>query len=170
MAVYQVGNKRNGIIYMFSIAAPNGALGGRSGADQRCVNANNLPGSNVRAFISVNSSDEIRDMPSNYVTPTDLQILSNTHNKVADDWADLMDGTIDMTLSQAGVLPSGVSWLSGSQTLVFGSMSVDHCGGWTNTFDYAGVGFSDYTNSSWMGYVNHAVCSVVVSNILCLVW
>ena len=61
-----------------------GNLGGRSGADAKCLTYvdNELFSminscSNVRAVISVSGTDEIRDMASNYSIPTNRKLFSN---------------------------------------------------------------------------------------------
>jgi hypothetical protein len=85
---------------------------------------------NVRAFISINSTDDIAGMPANFGLPTDRKIIGPTGITVVDYWADLLDGSLDMTLSDAGV--SSDHWWSGS--LSDGSYdSANNCSGWTST-------------------------------------
>jgi hypothetical protein len=84
-------------VYLFASPGQVGAIGGRSGADGRCTAAApalSLPIAHTAAFISVTDSDEIRDMPSLYSVPTSLPILGPTGVRIADDWADLLDGSI----------------------------------------------------------------------------
>ena len=73
-----------------------GNLGGRAGADQ--IAEVNLPdgltGKTVRAFISVDANDCIRNMPSNYNFPADIPIVNaDATHTIATNWADLLDGS-----------------------------------------------------------------------------
>ena len=43
----------------------------------------------VRAFISVDSNDEIRDMPTNYAVPTNVNLRGMNGMKFADRWDNL---------------------------------------------------------------------------------
>jgi hypothetical protein len=69
-------------------------LGGRSGADALClryldnesISMFNNSCSNVRAVISIDANDEIRDMASNYSIPTDRDLRSNTGIKFGTSW------------------------------------------------------------------------------------
>ena len=76
-----------------------GNLGGRSGADTKCVTAKKhwllaKVKSNFKALISVSSSDEIRDMVANYNVPSSAPIISPFNSVISDNFSDLIDGTI----------------------------------------------------------------------------
>ena len=107
------------ILYDAGRAYP-GNLGGRSGADNICRNSPNKPRdrSNVRAFISVDEYDEIRDMPANYAVPINVQIIGPNGNLLAENWADLLDGQVANRLVNTGLFGGGGSlplmWWSGS--------------------------------------------------------
>lgn len=104
----------------------DGDLGGRSGADALCGS----PPSGVtggHALVSIGASDEIRDMPTTYSLPTDRIIVGPNEVKIADNWADLLDGTIDVTLATAGI---GVTAWSGSDNS--GALSGDNCNGFAS--------------------------------------
>lgn len=87
-----------------SVLGPN--LGSRNGADTQLnmMAPDNV--SNIHAFISVSADDEIRDMPANYGYAEDLPIMAlNSKGEVyliADNWSDLMDGDIKVSLEEAG--------------------------------------------------------------------
>ncbi len=108
------------ILYEESAAHHNGKLGGRTGADGLCQASANRPAgyTSYRAFISVDADDEIRDMPGNYRVPTNVPIQSLNGTVIANDWADLLDGSITVTLETAGVLTDwlwwSASWTDGS--------------------------------------------------------
>ena len=104
-------------IYMFSSSTVySGNMGGRAVIDSICAsdisNYPDLPIANVMGFISVNGDDAIMNMPIFYGVPTDHRIVGPTEKKIADNWADLLDGTIDMTLQQAEIVDD--YWWSGS--------------------------------------------------------
>ena len=63
----------------------DGNLGGRAGADALCQASANRPAgyTNVRAFLSVDVNDEIRDMPGNYGIPTNLPIVGPNGTQLA---------------------------------------------------------------------------------------
>ncbi|MCC6217463.1 MAG: hypothetical protein IT376_21580 [Polyangiaceae bacterium] len=153
-----------------------GPLGGRGGADQHCRDALaglSLPYSlpHVRAFLSVSETDEIRDLPANYGVPTELPVTSVDGGVVANDWADLLDGSIDRTLEGAHVLPAGATgnfWYSGSNA--DGSLSPNHCSGWTSTAVGDGrYGRQVHTGSQWID-TGAAMCGLVTYNVLCVGW
>lgn len=146
-------------IYLFrSSTGTKGNLAGRVGADM-LVNASVYkPTGNytVHAFISVSSSDCIKNMPANYGFPDDIPIVSAASGnfKIADNWADLLDGSIDIKLadtSGAGVLPDLKSsiWWSGSNA--DGTVSVN-CSGWMDNSGATNgvVGYGEATDERWI--------------------
>jgi hypothetical protein len=153
-----------------AIAIAGGSIGGRTGADTLCQSASNKPAgySNYRAFISVNATDEIRDMPTNYGVPTLYPVRSTNNTLIANNWADLLDGTIATTLGVAGVYVNGpYDWWSGS--LQDGSLDgVNHCASWTNLGAPGRYGRFDYSNNYWIT-VNVSGCSAP-SNLLCIAY
>ena len=159
-------------LILYSLGDPHdGNLGGRSGGDALCAASTNKPSGyeNYRVFISVNAADEIRDMPSNYAVPTNMRIVSKNGTIVADNWADLLDGSIDVTLRSAGVT-SRDYWRSGSQAggaVVTGGS----CAEWTrSTGSIAYLGSPDYTDDRWF-YNNHDDCTNnSLSDVLCLAY
>lgn len=129
----------------------DGNLGGRAGADAICQASGNRPAgyTNFRAFLSVNGGDEIRDMPGNYGVPTNRPIVGPNGTVIANDWADLLDGTIDVSLGTAGLPTAGPFW-SGSNA--DGSLGANNCTGWT---DNSGLNFGEKgnptrTDSTWL--------------------
>jgi hypothetical protein len=120
------------ILYEESAGNRNGNLSGRSGADALCLASANRPAGyiNFRAFISVDANDEIRDMPGNYGVPTNVPIQSLGGTVIANDWADLLDGNIAVSLLNAGVLTGSPDWWSGSND--DGSLNASNCVGWTS--------------------------------------
>ena len=137
-----------------------GNLGGRTGADAKCnADANKaLAGcsSDAKAFISVTSTDEIRDFPTTWSVNTSLPwwwAKSTSMPKVAVDWADLLDGTILASAISAG-FTSGTVW-SGSGSN--GSLAGYTCTNFTSSLgtDYASAGDTTLTTSAWISSGGH---------------
>ena len=151
----------------------DGNLGGRSGGDALCAASTNKPSGydNYRAFISVNADDEIRDMPSNYGVSTSARIVSKNGTIVADNWADLMDGSIDNSLSSAGITYNA-QWWSGSNA--DGSIVTDlNCSAWTSsgTGDYGRTGNSNSTDDTWISYSSTYKCAHTTAvEVFCLAY
>jgi len=84
----------------------DGNLGGRTGADNICRNqevgtklANFMSScSNIRAFLSVNNTDQLKDMPSNYSIPQNKLIISIAGNILAQEWNDLIGQEFESAL------------------------------------------------------------------------
>ncbi|HXI58029.1 MAG TPA: hypothetical protein VNO55_18315 [Polyangia bacterium] len=134
------GNSCLPAIYMFPATGMSGAIGSRASANARCVAAAanfSFPHTQVVAFISFSATDEIRDLPSTASVPTNRPFVgwrkTNTLGAVvADNWADLLDGTIKTDFVSAGIYndqdPTNFNnWFSGS----FSDGSLDqNCNGW----------------------------------------
>jgi hypothetical protein len=157
-------------VVLFSGGGTNGNLVGRSGADQRCGKQN--PGfDHVHAFISVNNSDEIRDMPQNYGVPTDRPIVSLKGLQLADDFWDLLDGKIDQSLMTSDVFPDDiVEWWSGSN--FDGSVHGNTCNEWTSDSagDLGRVGDTSDVNGSWIDDSNEFCDDFDDQIVLCIGW
>ena len=121
---------------------------------------------NKRAFISISSTDDIAGMPKNFGIPTDKKIVGPTGIQISANWAGLLDGNIDVTLSDAGIASD--HWWSGSTSSGIYNSSVDNCTGWTSTGSKGQAGKSNMTDASWMeGEVPSCNASRYV---LCVCW
>jgi hypothetical protein len=109
----------------------------------------------VRAFINVDASDEIRDMPSNYAVPTNAPIQSASATKIANDWADLLDGSIIVSIQTAGVTAANFFW-SGEDSSSGGTGVVSAtatCANWTTGAgnpNQGALGYAPHTASTWL--------------------
>jgi len=110
-------------LYLFATGTTQGNIsgGGRSGVDAFC--SNQKPSSlsctgGLHAFINVDASDAILNFYSIYPSlPQDLPVYNpDKTKKIADNWQDLMDGSIDMSLADAGILSSGSYWTGADGT------------------------------------------------------
>lgn len=159
-------------LVLFSAGGISGAVGGRSGADVLCGQAaegrTGVPvHATTRAFLSVELMDTIANMPTNYGVPTQRKVTGPNRIVIADRWDDLMDGTVDTALEDAGVMSPG-NWYSGSAA--DGSLDPDTCSGWTDGAGSAGrYGYSASTSSTWIS-AGDSVCGMSLVDILCLAW
>jgi hypothetical protein len=103
----------------------------------------------VRAFISIDSDDEIWDLPTNYSVPQSIPINGPTGTNVAYDWYGIIVGTEFLTnsMSAAGVTSSDAYWTG---TRYQGPIPLHatgfDCAGWTSSDSSAlgNVGLSAY--------------------------
>lgn len=159
-------------LVIFSVAGVSGAIGGRSGADVLCgQGAQGMPGlplnATTRAFLSVDSIDSIANMPARYGVPTDRKVTGPNLTVIADNWADLMDGTIDTTLLDAGAMTAN-TWYSGSYS--DGSVATSTCNGWTQASGGSGrYGFHSTTTSAWISS-GEGLCGNGLARVVCLAW
>jgi hypothetical protein len=161
-------------LVIFDAGGTPNAIGGRSGADVLCGQAaqsmTGIPVSaTTRALISVDASDQISNFPTRYRVPTDRPITGPNWEVIADDWADLLDGTIDQSLLSAGAQATDTYWYSGSVSN--GSAVSTTCSGWTDDgthFD-GRYGDSQWTDSRWIDR-GDATCGVAAYHVLCLAW
>ena len=152
----------------------SGAIGGRSGADVLCgqaaLSASGIPiSATTRALISVSADDQISDFPARYGVPTDRQITGPNWEVIADDWSDLLDGSIDQALNSAGAHTATNFWYTGS--LDDGTVASTTCSGWTNGSDLfdGHYGRNYNTDGRWISTGN-ATCGAVSYHVLCLAW
>lgn len=156
------------VMYRVDDTLRDGNLGGRAGADALCAASANRPAgyANARAFISVGTGDAIADMPGNYGVPTTGTITGPTGTLIANDWADLLDGSIADTLENVGV--TDAAWWSGSND--DGSLHADNCTGWTATGVIDGRGGSQWsTTNQWLDGFTSA-CSIASRRVLCIAY
>ena len=158
-------------IVLYSAGVQVAELGGRSGADLICQQVSNKPAGYgaYRAFISVNANDEIRDMPTNYGVPTNVPITSPNGTTIANNWADLLDGNIQKSLSAAGVIPAGSTWWSGSSS--DGSVTANTCQEWMVAIPsaFGDYGCADATDASWINCETQP-CNVENAHLLCIAY
>ena len=140
----------------------NGQPTARAGADLFCQS--NRPVftpdnscTNVRAFVSLSATDEIRDMPANYDVPTDLPIHGpngGASTRVANNWADLLNPAIPLQQNLAAAGISNWRWFSFSNS--DGSfLAANGCSGGTVSATGGGrYGDSDTTAADWISDTN----------------
>jgi hypothetical protein len=160
-------------LFLFDGGGVSGAIGGRAGADGMCAAAVSgypgLPSSHVRALISVDADDEIRDMPGLYGVPTDRQIVGPAGLAIAEDWTGLLDGGIQLSLADAQILVSSSFWYSGSSA--FGTIAPTTCTGWTNGSSSIDGRYGHQSNvdGRWISR-SDATCGLASYHVLCLAW
>lgn len=153
----------------------DGNLGGRSGADSKCVanTPGNLPATcdtnKIHAFLSTSLDDEVQDMPTNYGYQPNSPLkwfYSGTGGVTtfANNWSDALDGSISVNdLSGTGF--SGYRW---SGTTSSGGLTNSNCSGWTyNLSDVNGSrGYYNAVDGQWLSYTTIANCSTIASHFI----
>jgi hypothetical protein len=160
-------------IYLFNAGQTDGDMGGRSGANNICDTSSNKPAACKHAcyaFISSDSTHQIRDLLGPAYNIPDAPFYGpNGLTKIADSWDDLLDGDIDETLANAGVLTSDSDhWWSGSNAN--GLLDIN-CSGWTTNADPGPkgmVGSADKTGSLWINDGTGITCSTGTYYLLCI--
>jgi hypothetical protein len=103
--------------------------------------------------------------------PTALAIVGPTGVRIADNWADLLDGSIQASLTTAGVITVvGDYWYSGSNA--DGSLdAAANCNGWETGGVRGQYGNISSTTSTWMTLGGAgAICGQDEYHVLCLGW
>jgi len=148
-------------IYMYATSALyDGNLKGtqpeaRTGAD--AIALANLPaalaGKTAHAFISISAVDSIAKMPGRFGFPKGAPIVSATDGTtiIGNNWADLLDGDINIGLGAALTMPDTHWWWSGSSDS--GAFDpVNNCNGWTSNLasDKGKVGNKNVIGPAWI--------------------
>jgi len=139
-------------ILMYSVGPHNGNLGGRAGADALCASQPPSGYAQTHAFLSVNNTDEIRNMPANYKIPSDEPIVGTTGDLIANNWNELLTGSLGTSLSTAVTGMIGTGWWSGSTAA--GALNSENCSGWSTDADvqYGRVGLGSEASSWWIDF------------------
>lgn len=150
-----------------------GNLGGLAGADARCqslASAAGIPGW-FMAWLSDNSASPATRFPTRSSSP--YRLLNGA--KIADNWADLTDGTlaewiyVPDTGSQGKPGPGDLTWTG---TLANGLPSGLHCNNWTSaSADASGtVGYQRHglaTDGSWSNWPSQVTTCGAARRLYC---
>ena len=143
------------LIYM-TTNSYSGALGGRAGADTKCDLGVALGCSVNRAFLSVNSSDEIQDMPTNYGIQTNIPVFwynrfNESITKMGNNWADILDGSI-LASQSTGTSIAASAWSGSDSTGAY--VSGYTCVGWTDgtSSNVGELGYYGSVDGTWLDY------------------
>ena len=150
------------IVDVFNGGTYTGNLGGRAGADALCVAAKpvSVGNPNVRALISISSTDTIAGMPANLGVTNNIPLIFIGGHLIAKDWSDLLDGSINEALTSGGV-PAG-RWWSGSESDAGNALpTTATCNGFTDgvATGFGNFGDTNSTGAGWMGSASSADCS-----------
>jgi hypothetical protein len=147
-----------------------GNIGPRASADAICA-ANLPPGyGNYHAFIGYSAVDSIANMPAIYGIPTNIPIRSASNVLIANNWVDLVDGTIATQLTSAGVTSSNYWWSGVDDASGIHTDGVtDDCTDWTSNLNATpgSVGWGFSIVQSWMFYSSNVACDQAYA-ILCV--
>lgn len=166
-------------LLMFKAGPHDGNLKGstesaRIGADAMCNASVDKPDGikNVHAFVTIGLGDQISNMATKYGYPTDLPIYgAGGLTLVANNWADVLDGSINMNLNAAAVLPLHSQWWSGSNQDGTYNGTVSECSLYTDATNpqQSFVGNADYSDSNWIHQISILCDDITVQHyILCI--
>ncbi len=151
-------------VVLYNAGTRAGNIGARAGADSLCSSSANRPVgyTNARGFLSVSGTDTIAAMPGAFGVPTTRPVKSPAGLVLANNWADLLDGSISRTLAAANVIPGGGPSLWWSGSTASGAFAGSNCSGWnTNSSSASGVaGAVTTATGSWL-QATTAACSAV---------
>lgn len=141
---FDVGECRRKIVFVTS-TIHTGSLGGLAGADNICqarAVAAGLAGT-FRAWLSSGVTDASARLSESQFG---YELVDGT--KIADDWADLLDGSLDnpIDLDENGLPVTANPWTG---TYATGTKFPDTCTGFTSTSNSGATGSSTQTTSSW---------------------
>jgi hypothetical protein len=150
-----------------------GNLGGRSGADTKCNSDTNKPSnctSSAWAFIGVNDTDRIIDMPTTKSVNTAYSwwwVKASSFSKIGLNWADLLDSSIMSPASSVGF--SG-SPSTGSFSDGYGGSSYETCTNWTSSgTDITRMGSSSSVDGGWLQSLYNTCSAQSVHMCACLI-
>ena len=134
-----------------------GNLTSKSNADSICNSDKPSGTSQGYAFASFSSTEEIRDLPTTANLNTNLNIKSSSGKLIAENWSDLLDGSIYMSLQSAGVTTVSLWWSFSSSD---GSLHSQNCSGGTSgsSDDRGRVGDSRSSGDDWIIFSNVGRC------------
>ncbi len=156
-------------LYLYATGTTAGNINGgnRAGVDSFC--ASHKPSAlgckgGLHALINVSEVDTVANFPAAYPSlPQDLPVQNpDKTQKIADNWADLWDGSIDVSLADAGIV-TGDYWT--------GADGDSTCQNWTGVSSGA-FGKSTLADTSWWNYNANgpASCIAATYHVLCLCW
>jgi hypothetical protein len=147
-------------LYLFTAGPTNGNVKGsfstaREGADSLCSVARsdysfpNNSCNQIRAMISLSTSDTIANMPVNYGIPGNRAINAPNGFTLAPDWFTLISGTSGNSLSP-NVMPAATLWWSFS-VAGGGYDTTNNCSGGGIPSGNGATGNSSDTGAIWIG-------------------
>lgn len=174
-AISQSASQNSPRVYLFAVegfATPYAsAAAARSAANALC--SSNKPAqiscNSTIAMLGVSATDTIAALPTNHGVPTNRILVSPNGTVIGNNWADLLDGTIQNSISAAGLSPSVKYWTAAGSD---GTWLVPDrsCFSWTSNSAGHGawVGDPSSTSSTWLdGGVDGSNCTVT-RPLLCL--
>jgi hypothetical protein len=110
-----------------------------------------LAGKRCHAFLSNDATDCIANLPTKFGFPKNVPIVSAVDGTtvIADNWEDLLDGSIKVNLQSAIGLAD--TWWSGSSA---DGKAYMNFAGWVYSSDQGTIGSHTATNGNWIAYSN----------------
>ena len=160
----------------------DGAQTTREGTNNYCKNylPDEYTGFNTLAFLSLNSSDTIKNFKNIYNFDSSRKVISSSGTVIKDSWDSLMDHGPDISLKEALQTSGNKFW---SQTLADGSTSrllsepSKSCNQYTTTDSAASIGTGDLRktsyshpfDTSWIGGNSYPRCSTK-QHVICVAY
>jgi hypothetical protein len=143
----------------------------RTGADAICNSSANKPSgvTKVHAFISISAADQISDMPAHYGYSTGSAIYGTDGTQlIANNWADMLDNSINMSLNSAGVIPAEHFLSATNSNGTYRSIE-NECNGFTDSIhtNYYYAGWGDTVGGDWLTAMSD-YCDVSSAYVLCI--
>ena len=103
---------------------------------------------NIRAFMSISETDEIRDMVSNYNVPSTAPIISPFGTTISDNISDHLDGNITKVIRKH-FIKDYIEQYAYTGSTQSGALSSNNCANWTSTNAGNGMGqIADFDSTS----------------------
>ncbi|MCC7460041.1 MAG: hypothetical protein IT286_01945 [Proteobacteria bacterium] len=148
-------------------AVGGGARNQREAADLICEQARtaDMEDREIRAFISINASDQIVDMPSKFGLPTDKPFIGDLGVRIADNFAALFGSALEASLGMAvdGFEVDEKFWTGTDEN---GFVDAENCNEWKSEAGIGAVGLSTAIDQAWIKSENEACGSVF--KLICL--
>lgn len=150
IGISSCGGKPTERVAFNTSASTMGGVGGIAGADAMCNDLASAAGLHGTYFAWLSNS-YLNNMPAIRFEQASVPYVRTDGAIIANDWADLTDGTINVTLN---VNENGVSTANGAvwtNTNADGTINdlADHCGDFFNDFGISYGGNRNATNSQW---------------------
>jgi len=131
-------------VRVFSVTntMPGGTFGNRAATTARCAGAATAQGlscTSTVALLAYGAGDDVASLPANHGVPSDAPIVAaGSEVKIADDWADLLDGSWDTCVGRGCDSGTTAGGLAGEFYLIGANNDgtvdgANNCADWSST-------------------------------------
>lgn len=150
-------------------SSSNGNIGGVNGADLICQNQAKLFGLSgiFKAWLATSSSDQPATRFSTDVRLGDISFKLTDGTLVANNWSDLIDGTLnaDIDIAAYGFKSNGnvqIATNVNTDGTVKSTIAADHCSNFTSTTGSVSYGQTNRSDSAWTDQGGTVSCSTTL--------